>query len=62
MQSPVEVEFSTGSERICVVASTIVDSVVESEQIFTVLLSTAQERVTLSRSTSLVTIVDDDGK
>ena len=43
-------------------ASTIVDSVVESEQIFTVLLSTAQERVTLSRSTSLVTIVDDDGK
>ena len=61
MSSPVEVEFSTGSERICVVASTIADSVVESEQTFTVLLSTAQERVTLSRNTTLVTIVDENG-
>ena len=61
MPSPLEVEFSTGSERMCVVASTIADSVVESEQTFTVLLSTAHERVTLRRNTTLVTIVDDDG-
>ena len=62
MPPSVVVVFSSGSERICVVASTIGDDVVESEQTFSVELSTPQERVTLTINNTAVAIVDNDGK
>ena len=60
--SPNEVLFSSGSERICSTTSTVNDSTVESEETFTVVLSTGQERVAFSTSNSIVSILDDDGR
>ena len=61
MPSSVEVTFSSGSDLICLEKRTIDDNVVESEETFTVSLTTSQERVVFIRDSAVVVIADNDG-
>ena len=59
--SSTELRFSSESQRLCVDITPVNDDSVESDELFTAVLSTNQERVTFTASLAVITILDDEG-
>ena len=57
-----QLTFTSGSQRVCVDITLVDDAIAESEETFTAILSSNQERITLAANPALITILDNEGK
>ena len=52
--------FSTGNQSVCIDIELLDDLIVELEEMFTVTLSTMDDRITLTNNTAVITITEND--
>ena len=57
---PRQLTFSTGNQIICINIELLDDLIVELEEMFTVMLSTMDNRITFAFDTAIITIADND--
>ena len=55
-------QFSGGNQQSCININLLSDVITEGDERFTIMLTTEEDRITLTRDTAVITIIDNNGE